>query len=114
MRAVRKTIYASNYDQAELVCEIKSNPQSIFSWFYNNKELSSNYKYNITNIVFSKTKRNYLDDEDNVHYYRSTLIVNSLTQFDYGDYYCRANNVIGEKKQILKIKKKRNFIFIFL
>lgn len=110
---MRKTIFANNYDQVQLICEIKSNPQSIVSWFYGNKELNSNYKYNITNSVLGKVKSSYLDDFDSVHHYQSILIVNSLTQFDYGEYSCRANNVIGENRQILKIKKKRN-IYLFL
>ncbi|CAF0713218.1 unnamed protein product [Brachionus calyciflorus] len=107
VKAVRKVVFANNYDQIELSCEVKSNPQAIFSWFYGNKELASNYKYNITYDVYKQIQRNYLDDLENTHHFRSNLIVSSLTQFDYGDYTCRANNIIGENSQILKIKKKQ-------
>lgn len=101
-------MFATNYDQTELSCEIKSNPQSIITWFYGNKELTSNYKYNITNIVYKQINRSNLDDISNFQFFRSSLMINSLSQFDYGDYYCRANNIIGENGQVITIKKKRN------
>ena len=112
MKAVRSNIFANQYDQIELSCEVKSNPQSIFSWFYGNKELFSNYKFNVTNSVYKQIQRTYLDDLDNFHHYKSSLVINSITQFDYGDYYCRANNIIGESTQLIRLKRKRKYYFI--
>jgi hypothetical protein len=100
------------YDQIELSCEVKSNPQSIFSWFYGTKELFSNYKYNLSTTIFKQINRLHMDDTKNYHSYKSSLLINSLTQFDYGEYYCKANNIIGESTQIISIKKKRNFYLI--
>lgn len=89
-------------------CQVKSNPQSVFSWFFGNKELFSSYKHNITNVVYRIISRSSpVDDSDNVHYYRSTLIINGLTQFDYGNYTCRASNVIGETEQAVQLLRKR-------
>ena len=107
VRAVRRVVYANNYDQVELSCEVRSNPQSIFSWYFGAKELFSSYKYNLSSVIYKQMHRTYLDDLDNYHHYRAKLVVNSLTQFDFGEYVCRANNIIGESLQIIKLKRKR-------
>lgn len=109
VKPLRKIVYANFYDQVELNCEVKSNPQSIFSWHFagNNKELFSNFKYNLSTQVYKQIDRVHLDNVKNYHLYKSTLVVNSLTQFDYGDYYCKANNIIGENTQVIRLKRKR-------
>jgi hypothetical protein len=107
VKPTRRTIYANYYDQIELSCEVKSNPQSIFSWYYGNKELFSNYKYNLSTTVYKQINRVFLDDLKNFHHYKSTLMINSLTQFDYGEYFCKANNIIGENVQTIRLKRKR-------
>lgn len=103
----RRIVYANNYDQVELSCEVNSNPQSIFSWYYGPKELFSSYKYNLSSVVYKQIQRTYLDDLDNVHHYKSKLVINSLTQFDYGEYICRASNLIGEGVQIIRLRRKQ-------
>ena len=111
VRPLRRTIFANYYDQVEISCEIKSNPQSIFAWFYGAKELFSNYKYNLSTNVYKQINRVFLDDPRNFHWYKSTLLINSLTQFDYGDYFCKSNNIIGESVQTIRLKRKRNFFW---
>jgi hypothetical protein len=104
---VKKQVYANQYDQVELACDVQSNPQSIISWFYKSKELPNSYKYNMTNQVYKQINRTHLDDIDNMHSYRATLVVKSIAQFDYGDYYCRANNIMGGNGQLIQIRPKQ-------
>ena len=114
MRAVKQNVFANQYDQVELSCDVKSNPQSIIAWFFKSKELLNSYKYNISNMVRRQINRTHMDEPDNMHSYRSTLTVKSITQFDYGDYYCRANNIMGGNGQMVHIKKKRKLNFFFI
>ena len=114
VRGVKRVVYANNYDQVELSCEVKSNPQSIFSWYFGPKELFSSYKYNLSSVIYKQMHRTFLDDMENYHHYRSKLVINSLTQFDFGEYFCRANNIIGESVQIIKLKRKRNKLLLFI
>ncbi len=102
----KRIVYSNNYDQVELKCDVKSNPQSVISWYFGNKEISTSYKYNISSILYKQINRNILDEYENYHYYRSKLVINSVGQFDYGDYYCKANNIIGERTQVISLKHK--------
>lgn len=107
VKAIKQNVFANQYDQVELACDVKSNPQSIISWFYKSKELLNSYKYNITSTVYSQINRTHMDNIENMHHYRSTLAVKAVTQFDYGDYYCKANNIMGGNGQLINVKKKR-------
>lgn len=106
IQPTKRIVYSNNYDQVELKCDVKSNPQSVISWYFGTKELFTSYKYNISSILYKQINRNILDEYENYHYYRSNLVVNSVGQFDYGDYYCKANNIIGERTQIISLKHK--------
>jgi len=60
-------------------------------------------------MAIKQVNRNYVDEIDNNQVIQSKLIINSITQFDYADYYCKANNMIGEGVQKITLKRKRNY-----
>ena len=105
--AVRTSVFAGAHDQVELACDVKSNPQAIVTWMYKNKELPNSYKYNMTTRMFRQINRTHLDDSENMHHFRASLLVKSIAQFDYGDYYCRANNIIGGHGQTIQVRPKQ-------
>jgi hypothetical protein len=113
IRTPKKNVYANNFDMVDIVCEVKSNPQSVFAWYFGSKELSASYKHNISTKTYRQTNRAYVDDPENVHHYRSKLTVNALTQFDYGEYSCRSSNSIGESVQTIRLHKKRMFLNLY-
>lgn len=107
VKPLKTNIYANNYDKIKLSCEVKSNPQSIISWHFKNKEIKQSYKYKIGKSLLKKFDHSYLDDIGNVHSFVSTLTVNSLTHFDYGQYTCRSNNIIGGTSKYIDLYQKQ-------
>lgn len=104
---MNRNVYANNYDKVELACEVKSNPQAIISWHFKNKEIQQSYKYTMSKSLIKKFDHSYLDDSENVHSFVSILTVSSLTHFDYGQYMCRSNNIIGGNTQIINLHQKQ-------
>lgn len=104
VRASKRIVYANDFDQVVLTCKVKSNPQSIFTWYHDNKELFTGYKHNITSVVSTTRRVNDFFADD---YYQSTLILNSASAMDFGNYSCRASNIIGDKAQTIGLKRKQ-------
>lgn len=104
--ARKEHLYANNYDKIELACEVKSNPQSIISWYFKNREIQQSYKYKMTKSLIKKFDHSYLDDAENIHSFVSILTVSSLTHFDYGQYVCRSNNIIGGNSKVITLHQK--------
>lgn len=105
LTASKMSIYASNYDQVSLKCQVKSNPISFITWYFENKEIFQNYKYNL-----SVNQLKQIDDEsdlDNINQFESILTINSLTPYDYGDYSCRATNQLGTLLKTIKLNLKK-------
>lgn len=50
---------------------------------------------------------NEFSDLDNTHLAESSLTINSLTQYDYGEYSCRASNQIGTRLKTIRLNRKR-------
>jgi hypothetical protein len=48
---------------------------------------------------------------NNVHYYRTSLIIHGITYDDYGAYYCRANNLIGQNIRSINLNRKRKLVY---
>ncbi len=102
----KNILFANNNDQLELLCEIESNPESIFVWQFNNREIgSNNYKYNITTKIIYKN--NDFNELNKISYIQTKLLINSVNSIDFGSYFCKATNVIGEAVETIKIERKR-------
>ena len=103
-----RVIYAINQNTIKLACEVKSNPQSIISWQFKGKEIQEKAnRYSMKKSLIKQFDHSYLDDAENIHAFVSTLTVTSLTQFDYGQYTCHSNNIIGGNSQFIKLNQKQ-------
>jgi hypothetical protein len=108
-------VYANDFDQITLKCQVKTNPIALITWYFESKEIFTNYKYNLTLIQHKQIDDAEFSDLNNVQLFESILTINSLTQYDYGEYMCRAGNQIGISSKIIRLNRKsmcisRNFI----
>ena len=71
----------------------------------NDREISNSYKFNITTKIIYKN--NDYNELNKISFIHSKLVINSISSFDYGVYWCRARNVIGEAMDSIKVERKR-------
>ena len=103
-------LYANDFDQMSLKCQVKSNPAALITWYFQSKEIYSNYKYNLTLSQYKQIDYTDFSDLSNVQMFESILTINSLTQYDYGEYMCRAGNQIGISSKIIRLNRKSKSI----
>ena len=73
-------------------------------------EIYSNYKYNLTLNQYKQIDDTDFSDLSNVQMLESILTINSLTQYDYEEYMCRAGNQIGISSKIIRLNRKSKSI----
>ena len=71
----------------------------------NNREIANSYKFNITTKIIYKN--NDYNELNKISFIQSRLTINSINNFDFGNYYCKARNVIGEAIDSVKVERKR-------
>lgn len=71
---------------------------------FNGKELTSNYKHNITTRIIYNNENNELNK---ISQLQTRLIINSINSNDYGIYACKASNIIGDTTEFIKVQSKR-------
>jgi hypothetical protein len=84
-------IHAKEANEVELVCLVHAHPQATVQWFKTDVELTGD------DIMVER------------HGHRHTLTIPSVTTKDYGNYTCRAKNMIGEQSKILEISGLAGF-----
>ena len=55
---------------------------------------------NLTKIINIQT--------ENAHEFSTKFIINSINNFDYGVYACKASNLIGDSMKQIKLERKSN------
>ncbi|KAF0721082.1 lachesin-like [Aphis craccivora] len=86
---------AVNHD-AYLVCRVEANPQPAISWIYRGREISNNQHYWISNFASPRDKMD------------SSLLIN-IKNYLYGDYICKASNILGAAEIIITAYSKYCF-----
>jgi len=79
-------------------------PPSLFRQL-NEREISNSYKFNITTKIIYKN--NDYNEMNKISFIQSKLTINSISNFDYGTYWCRARNLIGEAIDSTRVERKR-------
>ena len=103
-------VYANEFDKISLKCQVKTNPVALISWYFESKEIFTNYRYNLTLNQQNQIDDIEFSDLNNVQLFESILTINSFTQYDYGEYMCRAGNQIGISSKIIRLNRRSNFI----
>lgn len=87
---------AFDLDQtAYISCKMQANPAPRFHWSYGNSILQNSRQFYDAQMT---------DLGNDV--YEGVLKINKVTNTSYGDYTCRASNLIGNQKTIIKLQPK--------
>eukprot|EP00096_Caligus_rogercresseyi_P011427 TRINITY_DN4490_c0_g1_i3.p1 TRINITY_DN4490_c0_g1~~TRINITY_DN4490_c0_g1_i3.p1 ORF type:complete len:490 (-),score=111.68 TRINITY_DN4490_c0_g1_i3:1234-2703(-) len=84
-------IHAKTGKEVELVCNIHAHPIAIIKWFKNKVELTED--------------KNKLQKNGHKH----TLTITNVTEADFGNYTCRAENQLGSASKNLEVSGKVGF-----
>lgn len=91
MSAKRPKIGQKEGYEAELICKVTAYPPAAVSWEHNDKELNNNEQYEIEHVGQT--------NEETV----STLRLKSVAKHHYGNYVCKAQNVVGNEATTLEL-----------
>lgn len=84
-------LFAQNNDKIEVVCTIRALPSiTQLNWYFNKQPIVSSYKYNLTTTWLKSLNENKEEQLE------MRLVINSISERDYGQYECKALNSIGE------------------
>jgi hypothetical protein len=80
--------------EAQLICKVTAYPPAAVSWLRNDKELNNNEHYEISYLGAKNEETT------------STLKLKSVAQHHYGEYTCKAKNVVGDGETIMELFSK--------
>lgn len=85
-------------ENAEISCRVQAYPKPEFQWFYGSNtaplQMSSEGHYEITTTT------------DNNDVYLSVLLIRNIKSQDYGDYYCKVKNSLGNIRPQIRLQPK--------
>ena len=92
-------VAASHHEDAEITCQVQAWPKSEFQWSYGNSG---------THLQGSSSDGHYeiSSTSDNDDIYTSILKIRNIIDSDYGNYHCKAYNVLNETVSIIRLQPK--------
>lgn len=85
-------------ETAEITCRVQAYPKPEFQWYYGSNtaalQMSSEGHYEINTTT------------DNNDSYLSILKIRNVKQQDYGEYFCRVKNSLGQIKPSIRLQPK--------
>ena len=78
-------IHAQTGNEVELVCNVHAHPSAVIKWFKNSMELTED-KHRLNNKG-----------------HKSSLKLTQISESDFGNYTCRAENRLGSSYRILEV-----------
>ncbi|XP_039751706.1 hemicentin-2 [Pararge aegeria] len=96
--AQQKKVAYDLMENAEISCRVQAYPKPEFQWFYSSNpaplHMSSDGHYEIITTT---------DENDS---YLSVLVIRNVKAQDYGDYYCKVKNSLGNIRPQIRLQPK--------